>query len=52
MFDDRGSGRRQVLALVLLGVLLFPSAAWASSRDEFPGRRCAPGENGGVSCTK
>jgi hypothetical protein len=23
----------------------------ASARDQFPGSRCAPGENGGVKCT-
>jgi hypothetical protein len=24
---------------------------FASARDQFPGNRCAPGENGGVKCT-
>jgi hypothetical protein len=24
---------------------------FASTRDQFPGNRCAPGENGGVRCT-
>ena len=49
---NRGSGRGIAIALaIVMQLLMGAGMAAAGDRDSFPGRRCAPAPNGGISCT-